>query len=192
VKRIFLCVLAASGVAVAALAGPLKYYALEVRGGSRIFSMDPPVKKGRVLLFHRYPDGTYMSLSAAEVDKVVSLEAAPPPAPGELAPGQMVYVGPALSGPAFQAPPSTGPDAVVSAPSYDYGYGYGYDYGYGYWGGGYVPPQPPAPQVPSRIGPNGFPILAPPGTPGSVPPPIGANGFPIIAPLPPIAAPHRQ
>ncbi len=190
-KRFFLCVLAASGVAAAALAGPLKYYALEVRGGSRILSMDSPVKKGHLLLFHRYPDGTYMSLSAAEVEKVVSLEAAPPPPAGELAPGQTVYVGPALSGPAFQAPPSTGPDAVVTAPNYDYGY----DYGYGYWGGGYVPPLPPgppAPQIPSRIGPNGFPILAPPGTPGSVPNPIGANGFPIIAPLPPVAAPRRQ
>lgn len=188
-KRIFLCVLAAWGVAAAALAASVKYYALEVRGGSRIFSIDPPVKKGRVLLFHRYPDGTYMSLSATEVDKVVSLDAAPPPPSGELAPGQTVYVGPALSGPAYQAPPSMGPDAVVSAPSYDYG-----DYGYGYWGGDYVPPLPPgppAPHVPSRIGPNGFPILAPPGSPGSVPLPIGANGFPIIAPLPPVAAPHR-
>jgi hypothetical protein len=189
VKRIFLSVLTVIGVAAAALAGPVKYYAIEVRGGSRIFSVDPPVQKGRLMLFHRYPDGTYMSLSASEVQKVTSLEAAPPPPAGELAPGQAVYVGPALSGPAFQAPLSTGPDAVVTAPNYDYGYDYGY------WGGGYVPPLPPgppAPHVPSRIGPNGFPILAPPGTPGSVPNPIGANGFPIIAPMPPVAAPRRQ
>ena len=188
-KRIFLCVLAVIGVAAAALAGPVKYYAIEVRGGSRIFSMDPPVKKGRLVLFHRYPDGTYMSLAASEVEKVTPLEAAPPPAPGELAPGQTVYVGPALSGPAFQAPPSTGPDAVVTAPNY------GYDYGYGYWDGGYVPPLPPgppSPHVPSRIGPNGFPILAPPGSPGSVPPPIGPNGFPILAPQPPVVSPRRQ
>lgn len=188
-KRIFLSVLTVIGVAAAALAGPVKYYAIEVRGGSRIFSVDPPVQNGRVMLFHRYPDGTYMSLSASEVQKVTSLEAAPPPPAGELAPGQAVYVGPALSGPAFQAPLSTGPDAVVTAPNYDYGYDYGY------WGGGYVPPLPPgppAPHVPSRIGPNGFPILAPPGTPGSVPNPIGANGFPIIAPMPPVAAPRRQ
>jgi hypothetical protein len=193
VKRIFLCVLTVIGVATAALAGPVKYYAIEVRGGSRIFSVDPPVQKGRLMLFHRYPDGTYMSLTASEVEKVTSLEAAPPPpAAGELAPGQTVYVGPALSGPAFQLPPSSGPDAVVTAPSFSTDYGYGY----GYWGdGGYIPPVPPGPvppRVPSRIGPNGFPILAPPGTPGSVPNPIGANGFPIIAPMPPVAAPRRQ
>jgi hypothetical protein len=177
----------------AALAGPVKYYAIEVRGGSRIFSIDQPVQKGRLMLFHRYPDGIYMSLSASEVEKVASLEAAPPPAPGELAPGQTVYVGPALSGPSFQAPPSTGPDVVVTAPNSGYGYDYGY---YGYYGdGGYVPPLPPgppAPRVPSRIGPNGFPILAPPGSPGSVPPPIGPNGFPILAPQPPVASPRRR
>jgi hypothetical protein len=190
VKRTFLCVLAVIGVAAAALAGPVKYYAIEVRGGSRILSTDLPSRKGRVVLFHQYPDGTYMSLSASEVEKVTSLEAAPPPPPGELAPGQAVYVGPALSGPAFQAPPPTGPDAVVTAPSY----GYGYDYGYGYGDGGYVPPLPPgppSPHVPSRIGPNGFPILAPPGSPGSVPPPIGSNGFPILAPQPPVVSPRR-
>jgi hypothetical protein len=189
VKRIFLCVLTVIGVAAAALAGPVKYYAIEVRGGSRILSVDLPARKGRVVLFHRYPDGIYMSLSASEVEKVSSLEAAPPPAPGELVPGQTVYVGPALSGPAFQAPPSTGPDMVVTAPNS----GYGYDYGY-YGDGGYLPPLPPgppAPRVPSRIGPNGFPILAPPGSPGSVPPPIGPNGFPILAPQPPVVSPRR-
>jgi hypothetical protein len=190
VKRYILCFAAAVGLAVTSLADSVKYYAIDVRGGSRILSMDLPSRKGRVVLFHRYPDGTYMSLSASEVQKVTSLEAAPPPAPGELAPGQTVYVGPALSGPAFQAPPSTGPDLVVTAPNY----GYGYDYGYGYGEGGYVPPLPPgppSPHVPSRIGPNGFPILAPPGSPGSVPPPIGPNGFPILAPQPPVAAPRR-
>jgi hypothetical protein len=192
VKRIFLCVLAAIGVATAALAGPVKYYAIDVRGGSRILSMDLPSRKGRVVLFHRYPDGTYMSLSAVEVEKVSTLDAKPAPPPGELAPGQTVYVGTALSGPSFQAaPPSTGPDMVVTAPNY----GYGTDYGYGYGDGGYVPPLPPGPpppHVPSRIGPNGFPILAPPGSPGSVPPPIGPNGFPILAPQPPVVSPRRQ
>ena len=86
-------------------------------------------------------------------------------------------------------PPSTAPDAIVSAPPPDYSY----DYGYGYWGGGgYVPPgPPPGHQVPTRIGPNGFPILAPPGSPGSVPPPIGPNGFPILAPSPPVVSPRR-
>src|SRR5206468_12212978 len=101
VKRIFVYVLAAIGVAAAALAGPVKYYAIEVRGGSRILSMDLPSRKGRVVVFHRYPDGTYMSLSAVEVGKISTLDAKPAPPPAALAPGQTVYVGPALSGPAF-------------------------------------------------------------------------------------------
>jgi hypothetical protein len=186
------CVLACVLAAATSFAAPVKYYAMELRGGSRVFSVDPPVRKGRVLLFHRYPDGIYMSLSAEEVEKVMQLESAPPPPSGELAPGQTVYVGPALSGPNYQMPPA--PDTVVtSAPYDDYGYGYGYG---GYWDGGYVPPLPgpPSPRVPSRIGPNGYPILAPPGSPGSVPPPIGPNGFPILSP-PPVRiqpAPRRQ
>ena len=74
------------------------------------------------------------------------------------------------------SPPPSYSDAYV-----DSGY-YGYT---DYYGGGYFPPLPgPSPRVPSRIGPNGYPIIAPPGSPGSVPPPIGANGYPILAPPP--------
>ena len=36
-----------------------------------------------------------------------------------------------------------------------------------------------------------YPIIAPPGSPGSVPPPIGANGYPILAP-PPVQVQPRQ
>src|SRR5215471_4845180 len=63
------------------------YYALEVRGGSRIYALDRPVQKGRVYVFHRFPDGVYMSLAVSEVEKVAS-ETEPPPAKGGLQPGQ--------------------------------------------------------------------------------------------------------
>ena len=172
--------------AAACLADMKVYYALELRGGSKIYALDSPVRKGRTLVFHRYPDGVFLSLAASEVEKIATLEAAPPP-PEKLAPGETVYVGPALHGPHYEMPASPPPsysDSYVD-PGY---YGYIDDYG-----GGYVPPLPlPAPRVPSRIGPNGFPIIAPPGTPGSVPPPIGANGYPIISPPPPVAAPRRR
>lgn len=155
------------------------YYALELRGGSRLFATDRPVRRGRVLLFHRYPDGAYLSLGAAEVVSVTALESAPPPVEGALKPGETVYVGGALEGPRFEAPPPAA-EMVMTQDSSLY-----YDYGYGYWGGGgYIPPRPPPPVPPSRIGPNGFPIIAPPGTPGSVPNPIGPNGFPILSPQP--------
>ena len=148
------------------------------------------MRKGRVVLFHRYPDGVYVSLAADEVVKVVPVEAPPPQE--KLAPGETVYIGPPLEGPNFQMPAAPAPGPAV------YGDGYGYGYGYtGYtWGGGgyFPPPHPPVPPPlvpPSRIGPNGFPILAPAGSPGSVPPPIGPNGFPILSPQPPVASPRR-
>jgi len=161
------------------------YYALQVRGDSRIYAADAPVRKGRVYLFHRYPDGIYMSLAASEVEKVLSLSEPPPPE--GLAPGQALYVGGAVEGPGF-APPPMAPPAGPADLTMDSGYGY---YG-SYWGGGggYVPPPRPAP--PSHIGPNGYPILAPPGSPGSTPPPIGPNGFPVLSPPPaPAPAPRR-
>jgi hypothetical protein len=158
----------------------MKYYALELRGGSRVFSLDPPVRKGRVLLFHRYPDGTYMSLAAYEVEKVETIEKEPETSE-KLAPGQTLYIGNAVEGPLYEAPPAPRQTDVYVDSSYGYT-----NY---YWGGSYFPPpRPPVPPpfVPSRIGPNGYPIIAPPGTPGSVPPPIGANGYPILtAPLQP-------
>ena len=165
------------------------YYALEIHGGSRIYSTDKPVRKGRSVLFHRYPDGVYMSLAASEVAEVVSV--AEPPTPEGLAPGQSKYIGQDTFGPYAEIPPAT--LAPAPAMTMDYSGDYGY-YG-SYWGGGgYVPPRPPGPGAfaPSRIGPNGFPILAPPGTAGSRPPPIGPNGFPVISPPPPVAVPRQR
>jgi hypothetical protein len=166
------------------------YYVLELRGGSHLYASDKPVRKGRVLLFHRYPDGAYLSLAAGEVASVTALESAPPPVEGRLKPGETVYVGGALEGPRFEGAPSPPADMVVSQDSSMYS-----DYGYGYWGGGGYIPRPPGPSAPSNIGPNGYPIIAPPGTPGSVPNPIGPNGYPILAPAPappPVAMPRRQ
>lgn len=187
-KRLVFWGLSGLLAAAASLAGSLTYYVLDVQGGSKVYSVDPPVRKGRVLLFHRYPDGVYVSLAASEVVQVSALEAEPPPAE-KLAPGGTVYVGPALAGPNYEMPPAP-PVSYSSDTYYDSGY-YGYgDYGYG--GGYFPPPRPVPPRVPSNVGPNGFPIIAPPGSPGSVPPRIGANGYPIISPPPPVAAPRRR
>ena len=165
----------------------MTYYALELRGGSRLFSADKPVRKGKVVLFHRYPDGAFVSLPATEVVSTAPVETPSRPEGEKLAPGATVYVGPALEGPRYDMPAPAEPPA-----DYGYGSGYGYSdygYGYGYGGGGYLPPRPPGPVPPSRIGSNGFPIIAPPGTPGSVQQPIGSNGYPILAPPPPVAVP---
>jgi hypothetical protein len=171
----------------------LGYYVLELRGGSHIYATDLPIRRGRLTLFHRFPDGVYMSLSSAEVVKVEAAKEPPPVKAAEkLAPGELRYVGGDLHGPGADRPPAEHP-AGSEAPAYsDNGYA---GYGDSYWGGGYVPPPRPVPHPPAggpNIGPNGFPIIAPPGSPGSVPPPIGANGFPILAPQPPVAAPRKQ
>ena len=183
----------AAGLVIAAMFAACEgdatsYYALDIHGGSRIYAVDQPVRKGRVLLFHRYPDGIYMSLAATEVEKVVSLSE--PPTQEGLAPGQPVFIGPAVEGP-YASPPAV-PSVARTGTTMDAGYGYG-----SYWGaGGYVPrPRPPAPPPfagPSRIGPNGFPLLAPPGSPGSTAPPIGSNGFPILSPQPPAPRPRSM
>ena len=172
------------------------YYVLELRGGSHIYATDLPIRKGRLTLFHRYPDGVYMSLSSSEVVKIETATEPPPAkAADKFAPGELRYVGGDLHGPGSDRPPAEHLAPGSEAPAYsDNGYaGYYGDYYYG-GGGGYSPPRP-VPHPPaggSNIGPNGFPIIAPPGSPGSVPPPIGANGFPIIAPQPPVAAPRKQ
>jgi hypothetical protein len=148
-------------------------------------------------LFHRYPDGVYMSVSSSELVKVETAQEPPPAATGSSAkfgPGDVRYIGGILNGPGRPVPEHP---ASPEAPAYgDSGYGgyVDYGYGYGYGGGGYVPPRPAPPPTAGgpSIGPNGFPIIAPPGSPGAVPPPIGSNGFPIIAPQPPVVAPRRQ
>jgi hypothetical protein len=180
------------GLLSASMATCTTYYALEIQGGSRVWAVDRPVQKGRIYVFHRFPDGVYMSVAASEVVKVAE-QTEPPPSKG-LAPGQAIYVGPTLpsyAAPATAPPPAAAPDTVVI----DSGYGNSDMYwGGGYWGGGggWIPrPQPPSPGAPTRIGPNGFPILAPPGSPGSVPPPIGPNGFPVLAPSPVVPQPRR-
>jgi hypothetical protein len=139
------------------------------------------------MLFHRYPDGAYMSLAASEVERVVEADE-PPRQIGKLLPGDTVFIGSALEGPSHQ-PQEPAVRSEMSSGT-DSGYG-----GYSGWGWtGYLPPpRPPGPTpfVPSRIGPNGFPILAPPGSPGSAPPATGPNGFPILAPQPALPLPRR-
>lgn len=180
--------LAAGSLLAASMATSTTYYALEVHGGAHVWAVDRPVQKGRVYLFHRYPDGIYTSLAASEVEKVVS-RADPPPPAGGLAPGQSLYVGPVLS--AAAAPPAQAVPPPGDVVLLDQNGGWGYS-GYEWGGGGYVPPlRPPVPVPPTRIGPNGFPILAPPGSPGSTPPPIGQNGFPILTPQAPAPSPRR-
>jgi hypothetical protein len=148
---------------------------IEVRGNARILSSDAPVRRGRLYLFHRYPDGVYMSVPAEDV-----LGIAVTRVEERSTPGGTVDLGPTGEGSA-----SSTASATAAAPvpkSYQEGYpGY---YGGDYCFGCYVPPFPaprPGHAPPALVGPNGFPLV--PGSPP--PPPIGPNGFPILnAPAP--------
>ena len=156
------------------------FFVLELKGGARVFALDRPVARGRVVLFHRHPDGIYTSISAEEVVKIAP--AASADRTEKFHPGELMVLGSDIEG---RAPQGVGPppEAPASRSAYqppDYGYGMSWGYG---WARSRPPvPPPPRQTVPTSIGPNGFPILAPPGSPGSTPPHIGSNGFPILAP----------
>ncbi len=143
---------------------------IELRGNSRILSSDAPVRRGRVYLFHRYPDEVYMSVAVEDVLGVaVTTVGERPTLPDTV-----------LLGPTGEGRPS---EAQAPAPSPVYEEGYAGYYGdcYGCYGPPVLPPRPGPRPPPALVGPNGFPLL-----PGSPPPlPIGPNGFPILAPSPP-------
>ncbi len=143
---------------------------IELRGNARILSIDVPVRKGRLYLFHRYPDGVYMSVPAEDVLGIASTTV-----DDRATPGDTVVLGPTGEGSPAEA--AIAPATVAQPMTYTEGYP-------GYYGGGcyncYVPPvrppRPPGPLPPALVGPNGFPVA-----PGAPPPnPIGPNGFPIL------------
>ena len=156
-------------------------FVLELEGGSRVFALDRPVQKGRVVVFHRHPDGIYTSIAADEVVKIATASSAD--RTEKFQPGETMLLGGEVESAPMEgiAPP---PEPPATRPAYyppDYGYGTYWDYGWSTAPPPHRPPPPPRP-MPTNIGPNGFPILARPGQPGSTVQPIGSNGFPIIAP----------
>ncbi|MGH9367072.1 MAG: hypothetical protein ACRD3M_05290 [Thermoanaerobaculia bacterium] len=141
---------------------------IQLRGNARILSADAPVRRGRLYLFHRYPDSVYMSVAAEDVLGIASMTV-----DERATPGDTVLLGPTGEGRTAEA---AGAASSVPVPvSYSEGYP-------GYYGGCYgcyvpkLPPRPPVAPPPALVGPNGFPLV--PGSPP--PPPIGPNGFPIL------------
>ena len=128
-------------------------------------------------LFHRYPDGIYLSVPVSDVLGIATTT------PDERAKrDSTVFLGPTGEGiprePAERPAPETRIDDASEA-------GYSVDWCYGC----YAPTLPgprPVPPAPSLVGPNGFPL--PPGSPPPLP--IGPNGFPILSPAPPVVAPR--
>ncbi|HEY7111529.1 MAG TPA: hypothetical protein VIA45_01235 [Thermoanaerobaculia bacterium] len=152
---------------------------IELRGNGRVLAKDAPVRRGRVYLFHRYPDGVYMSVAADDVRGIAVTTVDEKPKPVET-----VLLGPTGEGQTVLPSEANAPPAPPADDDDSYFLGY-----YGGCSGCYGPvrpsPRPPAPP-PALVGSNGFPLM-----PGSPPPlPIGPNGFPIIAPQPPVVSPR--
>ncbi len=174
-------------LAAASLAEAETIYQIELRGQAQVFSKDRPAQRGRVLVFHRYPDGLFVSVLEREVVRIEP--AAVSEKTETLRPGESIVLGP-TGGEASSraAEPAEGTEAPPAAPS-PYGVmNPGYFGYYGYYGGpprrGPFAPPRGVPAGPPLVGPNGFPILAPPGSPGAAPPVIGPNGFPVLSGTP--------
>jgi hypothetical protein len=146
---------------------------LELRGHGRILAADNPVLKGRLFLFHRYPDGVFLSIPAEEVLGIATTTVKTD-AEG-FRPGETILLGPTGEGraPEPKREPGIPEDSMMRSD-----FPYGVDL-YGCCGPGPRPPRPPVPPPPALVGPNGFPLA-----PGIKPPEIGPNGFPILAPTP--------
>ena len=136
-------------------------YEIDLRGHMSLLSNDRPIQRGRVALFHRYPDGVFLSIPEDEIVRVVTASASP--SSKTLLPGEAIDVGPTGGGNPPDLPTPEG--SAGTAPASDSGpygpmnssyYGYGGSRPNGMGPGPRMGPFAPAPPV---IGPNGFPTM---------------------------------
>jgi hypothetical protein len=164
------------GLSLTSVATAQTIFQIDLRGHMSLLSNDRPIQRGRLALFHRYPDGVFLSIPEEEIVRVVTASASP--TSKALLPGEAIDVGPTggndrsqVTAPEASAAPGPGNDSPYGpmTPGY-YGYG-GPARTRGGAGGGGVAAAPPL------AAPNGFPM-----SPGAVPSVMGPNGFPTMAP----------
>lgn len=96
---------------------PGELYKIELRSKAVIWAQDQPKPSGILLIFHRYPDGLFMSLKSADVARVVKSGPKPEKVAGKaLKPGQQVVLGQMGSYPAAPAPGVAGAPAAGGPP----------------------------------------------------------------------------
>jgi len=151
------------GLSLTSLAAAQTIYEVDLRGHMSLLSNDRPIQRGRLALFHRYPDGVFLSIREDEIVQVVTASASP--SIKTLLPGEAVDVGPTGGGhprdlPAPEESAGTAP-ASDSEPYGSMNLGY-----YGYGGSGYggsrfngMGPRLGTVAPPSAMGPNGFPTM---------------------------------
>jgi hypothetical protein len=164
------------GFSLASLATAETVYQIDLRGNAHLLSRDRPVHKGLLALFHRHPDGVFLSVPEQEIVRVTELTNLL--ASKALVPGEAIDVGPTggndrsqVTAPEASAAPGPGNDSPYGSmtPGYS-GYG-GPPRARGGAGGGGVA------AAPALAGPNGFPM-----SPGAIPSVMGPNGFTTMAP----------
>src|SRR5713226_7831564 len=118
------------GLSLTSLATAQTIYQIDLRGHMSLLSSDRAIQRGRLALFHRYPDGVFLSIPAEEIVRVVMASASP--TSKTLLPGEAIDVGPTGGGhrPELPTPEGSAGTAPASA-SGPYGpmnssyYGYG-------------------------------------------------------------------
>jgi hypothetical protein len=171
-------------IASAALAANGPLYRIGLSNGDELLSQDRPTQRGSVLTFHAYPGGALTGVPREEVVAVTTADrgeghhrdvnrtyldeaVVKPAAPHELAPGEVIYLGPTGGG---SAPTESETVAAMRPPSIPGGV---YDPRMPIYGGYGGPRTAPAP---GTAGDLARAISAPPPT--NVEPLVGANGFP--------------
>jgi hypothetical protein len=151
------------GLSLTSLAAAQTIFQVDLRGHASLLSNDRPIQRGRLALFHRYPDGVFLSIPEDEIVRVVTASAGP--SSKTLLPGEAIDVGPTGGGhPPDQPTPA---ESAGTAPASDSGpYGPMNSGYYGYGGSGYggsrpngMGPRPGTVAAPPVMGPNGFPTM---------------------------------
>src|SRR6202162_452110 len=154
-RRHFL--LALLGFSFASLVTAQRVYQIDLRGNARLLSRERPAQKGRLALFHRHPDGVFLSVPEQEIVRVTELANL---ASKALLPGEAIDVGPTggfqeIAREASAAPEpgnASRPDGSMTPGGYG-GPPRSGGGGGGAGGGSRSPPRPPN-RVPDARGPD--------------------------------------
>ncbi len=89
-------------------------YRIDLKGNQTVWSQDQPKVSGSLLLFHRYPGGTLVSVKKSDVQRVTASRRAPERTRG-LRPGGEIDIG-ITGGEPSAAASKAGPDGSLLAP----------------------------------------------------------------------------
>ena len=152
------------GFSLTSLAAAQTIYRMDMHGHMSLLSNDRPIQRGRLALFHRYPDGVFLSIPEEEIVRVVMASASP--TSKTLLPGEAIDVGPTGGGHRPEVPASEGSARTPQASASSNGL-----MNSGYYGYGGVRPKGMGPRLstlaaaPPVSGPNGFPTMTNPSPP---------------------------